>query len=31
MIDKEPVVAKNLKLWYNDPSMIGKHFLVYSI
>lgn len=31
MIDKEPVAAKNLKLWYNDPSMIGKHFLVYSI
>ena len=31
MIDKEPVVAKNLKLWYNDPSMIGMHFLVYSI
>ena len=28
-IHKDPV-AKNLKLWYNDPSMIGKHFLVYS-
>lgn len=21
---------KNLKMWYNDPAMIGKHFLVYS-
>lgn len=28
-IDNEPVT--NLKLWYNDPSMIGRHFLVYSV
>ena len=21
---------ENLKLWYNDPQMIGRHFLVYS-
>jgi hypothetical protein len=20
---------KNLKRWYNDPTMIGRHFLVY--
>lgn len=28
-IDNEPVT--NLKLWYNDPAMIGRHFLVYSV
>lgn len=28
-IDNEPVT--NIKLWYNDPSMIGRHFLVYSV
>ena len=24
------VVVDNLKKWYNDPTMIGRHFLVYS-
>ena len=24
------VPIKNLKMWYNDPQMIGRHFLVYS-
>ena len=28
-IDNEPVT--NLKEWYNDPSMIGCHFLVFSV
>jgi len=27
-IDKQPV--DNLKFWYNDPAMIGRHFLVHS-
>ena len=25
----EPV--NNLKQWYNDPEMIGRHFLVFSV
>ena len=24
------MMVKNLKRWYNDPNMIGRHFLVYS-
>ena len=24
------MVVDNLKHWYNDPEMIGRHFLVYS-
>ena len=28
-IDNEPIT--NLRLWYNDPGMIGRHFLVYSV
>lgn len=24
------LVVDNLKHWYNDPEMIGRHFLVYS-
>ena len=27
-IDGKPI--KNLKCWYNDPGMIGRHFVVYS-
>jgi len=28
-VDNEPVT--NLKQWYSDPSMIGRHFLVFSV
>ena len=28
--DPASLGPQNLKRWYNDPSMIGRHFLVYS-